>query len=123
MFPKDYCVRIQTTHTVESFYYWNTLIFGIAIEFVSQLEVYYKLDRLLIVLSSQQSSISVRCYSNKTTLHILEFLILFFLEYYDFKSLNFTNSIVISDRAASVPLIPISTQIKVYMSGLHCHKL
>ena len=38
---------------LESFYYWNTLIFGIAIAFVSQLEVNYKLDRLLIVLSSQ----------------------------------------------------------------------
>ena len=63
--PEHLCMRVKITHPTneginsmglewfglpgeELFYYWNTLILGIALTIVSQLEVFYKLVRLLI---------------------------------------------------------------------------
>jgi len=51
-------------HKLESFYHWNTLNFSIMPIFVSQSEVYYKVDRLLTDLTAQQRN------SNKTTLYM-----------------------------------------------------
>ena len=39
---------------VESFYYWTTINFEIPAALVFQLEVYYKVDRLLTGLTAQQ---------------------------------------------------------------------
>ena len=46
----------------------STLNFGIPIVLVFQLEVYYKVDRLLTGLSAQQKGTTARWYSNKTSL-------------------------------------------------------
>ena len=55
---------------VETFYYWNILNFLImpVLVLVSQLEVYYKLDRFLSVLTAQQIVTDARWDTNKTTL-------------------------------------------------------
>ena len=53
---------------LEMFYLNSTLIFGIPIVFVFQLEVYYKADRLLTGLTAQQKGTTARWYSNKTSL-------------------------------------------------------
>ena len=50
---------------VEMFYLNFTLNFGIPPELVFQLEVYYKVDRLL---TAQQKGATARWYSNKTSL-------------------------------------------------------
>ena len=42
--------------------------FGIPTVFVFQLEVYYKVDRLLTGLTAQQKGTTARWYSNKTSL-------------------------------------------------------
>ena len=52
------------------FYLNSTLNFRILPVFVFQLEVYYKVDRLLTGLTAQQKVITVRWYSNKTSLLI-----------------------------------------------------
>ena len=52
------------------FYLNSTLNFGIPPVFVFQLEVYYKVDRLLTGLIAQQEGTTARWYSNKTTLHM-----------------------------------------------------
>ena len=46
----------------------STLNFGIPPILVFQLEVYYKVDRLLIGLTAQQKGTTARWYSNKTSL-------------------------------------------------------
>ena len=51
------------------FYLNSTLNFGIPPVFVFQLEVYYKVDRLLTGLTAQQKGTTARWYSNKTSLH------------------------------------------------------
>ena len=51
------------------FYLNSTLNFYIPPVFVFQLEVYYKVDRLLTGLTAQQKGITARWYSNKTSLH------------------------------------------------------
>ena len=48
----------------------STLNFGIPPVLVFQLEVYYKVDRLLIGLTAQQKGTTARWYSNKTSLCI-----------------------------------------------------
>ena len=50
------------------FYLNSTLNFGIPPVLVFQLEVYYKVDRLLTGLTAQQKGTSARWYSNKTSL-------------------------------------------------------
>ena len=51
------------------FYLNSTLNFGIPPVFVFQLEVYYKLDRLLTGLTAQLKGTPARWYSNKTSLN------------------------------------------------------
>ena len=53
---------------VELFYLNSTLNFGIPAVLVFQLEVYYKVDRLLTGLTAQQKGTTARWYSNKTSL-------------------------------------------------------
>ena len=53
---------------VEMFYLNTTLNFGIPPVLAFQLEVYYKVDRLLIGLTVQQKGTTARWYSNKTSL-------------------------------------------------------
>ena len=48
----------------------STLNFGIPTVLVFQLEVYYKVDRLLIGITAQQKGTTARWYSNKTSLCI-----------------------------------------------------
>ena len=50
------------------FYLNSTLNFGIPPVLVFQLEVYYKVDRLLTGLTAQQKGTTARWYSNKKTL-------------------------------------------------------
>ena len=50
------------------FYLNSTLNFGILPALVFQLEVYYKVDRLLTGLNAQQKGTTARWYSNKTSL-------------------------------------------------------
>ena len=45
----------------------STLNFGILLVLVFQLEVYYKVDRLLTGLTAQQKGTTARWYSNKTS--------------------------------------------------------
>ena len=52
----------------EMFYLKSTLNFGIQPVLVFQLEVYYKIDRLVTGLTAQQKGTSSRWYSNKTSL-------------------------------------------------------
>ena len=58
------------------FYLNSTLNFGIPPVLVFQLEVYYKVDRLLTGLTAQQKGTTARWYSNKTSQHILPFYLL-----------------------------------------------
>ena len=51
------------------FYLNSTLNFGIPPVLVFQLEVYYKVDRLLIGITAQQKGATARWYSNKTSLN------------------------------------------------------
>ena len=50
------------------FYLNSTLNFGIPTVLVFQLEVYYKVDRLLTGLTAQQKGTAAPWYSNKTSL-------------------------------------------------------
>ena len=62
---------------VEMFYLNSTLNFGIPPVLLFQLEVYYKVDRLLTGLTAQQKGTNARWYSNKTYLsNLLESVIL-----------------------------------------------
>ena len=56
--------------SIDLFYLNSTLNFGIPKVFVFQLEVYYKADRLLPGLTSQQKGTTARWYSNKTSLSL-----------------------------------------------------
>jgi len=53
---------------IELFKLNSTLNFGIPTVLVFQLEVYYKVDRLLTGLTAQQKGTTARWYSNKTSL-------------------------------------------------------
>ena len=53
---------------LEMFYLNSTLNFGIPPVLEFQLEVYYKVDRLLTGLTAQQKGTTARWYSNKTSL-------------------------------------------------------
>ena len=53
---------------IEMFYLNSTLNFGIPPVLVFQLEVSYKVDRLLPGLTAQQKETTARWYSNKTSL-------------------------------------------------------
>ena len=59
-----------TTYNIEMFYLNSTINFGIPLVLVFQLEVYYKVDRLLTGLTAQQEGTTARWYSNKTSLLI-----------------------------------------------------
>ena len=50
------------------FYLNSTLNFGIPPVLVFQLEVYYKVDRLLTGITAQQKGTTAQWYSNKTSL-------------------------------------------------------
>ena len=52
------------------FYLNSTLNFGIPPLLVFQLEVYYKVDRLLTGLTAHQKGTTARWYSNKTSRYI-----------------------------------------------------
>ena len=54
---------------LELFYLNSILNFGIPPVLVFQLEVYYKVDRLLTGLTAQQKGTTAQWYSNKTSLH------------------------------------------------------
>ena len=58
----------MTKIQIEKFYSNSTLTFGILPVLVFQLEVYYKVDRLLTGLTAQQKGTTARWYSNKTSL-------------------------------------------------------
>ena len=53
---------------IEMFYLNSTLNFGIPPVLIFQLEVYYKVDRLLTGLTAQQKGTTAQWYSNKTSL-------------------------------------------------------
>ena len=53
------------------FYLNSSLNFGILSVLVFQLEVYYKVGRLLIGLTAQQKGTTAQLYSNKTSLILL----------------------------------------------------
>ena len=53
---------------LEMFYLNSTLNFGIPLVLVFQLEVYYKVDRLLTGLTAQHKGTAAQWYSNKTSL-------------------------------------------------------
>ena len=58
----------------------STLNFGILPVLVFQLEVYYKVDRLLTGLTAQQKGTTARWYSNKTSLtKVLSFTFDFYI--------------------------------------------
>ena len=54
---------------LEMFYLNSTLNFGIPPVLVFQLEVYYKVDRLLTGLIAQQKGTTAQWYTNKTSLY------------------------------------------------------
>ena len=56
------------------FYLNSTLNFGIPPVLVFQLEVYYKVDRLLTGLTAQQKGTTARWYPNKTSLIYFTFI-------------------------------------------------
>ena len=56
------------------FYLNSTLNFGIPPVLVFQLEVYYKVDRLLTGITAQLKGTTARWYSNKTSLFIYDSL-------------------------------------------------
>ena len=57
---------------IEMFYLNSTLNFGIPLVLIFQLEVYYKVDRLLTGLTAQPKGTPSRWYSNKTSLSWLK---------------------------------------------------
>ena len=59
---------------LEMFYLNSTLNFGIPPVLVFQLEVYYKVDRLLTGLTAQQKGTTAQWYSNKTSLYVFFFI-------------------------------------------------
>ena len=58
----------ETFYNVEMFYLNSTLNLGIPPVLVFQLEIYYKVDRLLTGPTAQQKGTTARWYSNKTSL-------------------------------------------------------
>ena len=58
---------------LEMFYLNFTLNFGIPPVLVFQLEVYYKVERLVTCLTAQQKGTTARWYSNKTSLYNMDF--------------------------------------------------
>ena len=61
-------VGVRPFYDIEMFYLNSTLNLGIPPVLVFQIEVYYKIDRLLTGLTAQQKGIAARWYSNKTPL-------------------------------------------------------
>ena len=64
------------------FYLNSTLNFGILPVLVFQLEVYYKVDRLLTGVTAQQKGTTARWYSNKTSLVL--FLVNLYIDFRKF---------------------------------------
>ena len=60
---------------VELFYLNSTLNFGIPTVLVFQLEVYYKVDRLLTGLTAQPKGTTAQWYSNKTSLFTISIIL------------------------------------------------
>jgi len=69
--PKDYLCDRWFSMKIELFYLNSTLNFGIPTVLVFQLEVSYKVDRLLTGLTAQQKGTTARWYSNKTSLPLV----------------------------------------------------
>ena len=63
-------IKMMAVNQLEMFYLNSTLNFGIPPVLVFQLEVYYKVDRLLTGISAQQEGTTARGYSNKTSLFL-----------------------------------------------------
>ena len=63
-------VSIFNIGLIELFYLNSTLNFGIPTVLVFQLEVNYKVDRLLTGLTAKQIGTTDRWYSNKTSPHL-----------------------------------------------------
>ena len=61
-------MSIKIDKNLEMFYLNSTINFGIPLVLVFQLEVYYKVDRLLCGLTAQQKGTTARWYSDKTFL-------------------------------------------------------
>ena len=66
-------VNLPIINSIEMFYLNSTLNFGIPPALVFQVEVYYRVDRLLTDLTAQQKGTTARWYSNKTSLLIIEY--------------------------------------------------
>ena len=62
-------IKLLEIDQLEKFYLNSTLNFVIPPVLVFQLEVYYRVDRLLTGLTAQQKGITARWYSNKTSLY------------------------------------------------------
>ena len=75
------CINSQVSNKlprkpdVKMFYLNSTLNFRIPLVFVFQLEVYFRVDRLLTGLTAQQKGTTARWYSNKISLSISTFFI------------------------------------------------
>ena len=61
-------MSIKIDKNLEMFYLNSTINFGIPLVLVFQLEVYYKVDRLLTGPTAQPKGTAARWYSNKTSL-------------------------------------------------------
>ena len=70
----DALCKLYDKLKLEMFYLNSTLNFGIPPVLVFQLEVYYKVDRLLTGLTAQPKGTTARWYSNKTSLPYLSTL-------------------------------------------------
>ena len=67
---------IRGLDKIEKFYLNSTLNFGILQVLVFQLEVYYKVERLITGLTAQQKGTTARWNSNKTSLFFVKHFIL-----------------------------------------------
>ena len=63
---------ILSLNKIEMFHLNTTLNFELLPQLLFQLEVYFKVHRLLTGLTAQQEGTTARWYSNKTSLHMHE---------------------------------------------------
>ena len=81
--------NITIQSQLEVFYLNSTLNFGIPPVLVFQLEVCYRVDRLLTGITAQQKGPTARLYSNKTSLVI----ILWQIQFLDWKETLYNQSV------------------------------
>ena len=91
----SFCLKL------ELFYLNSTLNFGIPTVLVFQLEVYYKVDRLLTGLTAQQKGTTARSYSNKTSL-IYNILMVNFVLYLQKSTMTFLQMTLHSSACKNV---------------------